>query len=386
MRRIVEVCVLLALALAGMPSSAMPLGARTLLHGHAVARQLAEVAPPPQIWTVTFDANGGVLIGEDESGGLGSGRPTSVTNGCSMGELPVAIRTDYIFEGWFTAADDGEQVTPETVINSDMTLYAHWQCRFAFGDGDDWTQLPDGSWKSGATADGATNSLSMTVNGAGVVSFRWKTSCEDYFNFKGMLLRQDGLSFRVDGEERGFTNGIMSGWAECSFEVDGAGSHTFTWSYIKDVSGLEGEDCAWVDAVAWTPAGITIDMGGGKSVTVPQTWIEAHENLVRNNGGSVSAALQATAANGRMSVAECYVVGVDPESTTNDFKITSFPLKADGTPDLENIVFDPPEAKWNVEGARPVVKGTASLDGEWQAVTEENKAGFRFFKVEVVLP
>ena len=53
---------------------------------------------------------------------------------------------------------------------------------------------------------------------------------------------------------------------------------------------------------------------------------------------------------------------------------------------MENIVFDPPEARWNVEGARPVVKGAASLGGEWQAVTEENKAGFRFFKVEVVLP
>ena len=61
-------------------------------------------------------------------------------------------------------------------------------------------------------------------------------------------------------------------------------------------------------------------------------------------------------------------------------------MKADGTPDLENIVFDPPEARWNVEGARPVVKGAASLGGEWQAVTEENKASFRFFKVEVVLP
>jgi len=80
------------------------------------------------------------------------------------------------------------------------------------------------------------------------------------------------------------------------------------------------------------------------------------------------------------------VVGINPESTTNDFKITSFPMKADGTPDLENIVFEPPTARWNVEGARPVVKGAASLDGEWQMVTEENKAGFRFFKVEVVLP
>ncbi len=31
-------------------------------------------------------------------------------------------------------------------------------------------------------------------------------------------------------------------------------------------------------------------------------------------------------------------------------------------------------------------KGAATLDGEWQTVTEENKAGFRFFKVVVELP
>ena len=47
---------------------------------------------------------------------------------------------------------------------------------------------------------------------------------------------------------------------------------------------------------------------------------------------------------------------------------------------------DDAAARWNVEGARPVVKGAARLNGEWQAVTEENKAGFKFLKVEVVLP
>ena len=31
-------------------------------------------------------------------------------------------------------------------------------------------------------------------------------------------------------------------------------------------------------------------------------------------------------------------------------------------------------------------KGAATLDGEWQTVTEENKAGFRFFKVVVEVP
>ncbi len=184
--------------------------------------------------------------------------------------------------------------------------------------------------------------------------------------------------WRMDGE---------TGWTQRELTFVG-GENTVKWVYFKDRTGSEGEDCAWVDGVTWTPRGtdVVVDMGGGKSVAVPQTWIEEHPALVAAAGGNAEAALAYKAANGRLSVAECYVVGVDPESTTNDFKITAFPMKADGTPDLENIVFDPPEVRWNVEGARPVVKGAASLDDEWQAVTEENKASFRFFKVEVVLP
>jgi hypothetical protein len=60
----------------------------------------------------------------------------------------------------------------------------------------------------------------------------------------------------------------------------------------------------------------------------------------------------------------------------------------DGTPDLENLSFEPEQSKWNVEGAHPVIKGKATLGGseEWQTVTDENKAEMRFFRVEVQLP
>ena len=133
-----------------------------------------------------------------------------------------------------------------------------------------------------------------------------------------------------------------------------------------------------------------VDSAQNSSISVPEKWLNENLGLTvewcNAHSSLATSLLQTKAANGRMSIAECYVVGVDPESATNDFKITSFPMKADGTPDLENIAFDPPEVRWNVPGARPVVKGAATLDGEWQAVTEENKAGFRFFKVEVVLP
>ena len=91
----------------------------------------------------------------------------------------------------------------------------------------------------------------------------------------------------------------------------------------------------------------------------------------------------------RLSVVECYVVGLDPGIATNDSRITSFPMKADGTPDLENIAVDPPKSQWNVPGARAVVKGAATLDGEWKSVegaTAAEKAAMRFFKVTVELP
>ena len=45
------------------------------------------------------------------------------------------------------------------------------------------------------------------------------------------------------------------------------------------------------------------------------------------------------------------------------------------------------QKEWNVQGAAPVLKGWTTLEGgEWQAVTDENKAEMRFFRVEVELP
>ena len=215
------------------------------------------------------------------------------------------------------------------------------------------------------------------------MSFWCKVSCEhdedNTFTWDRLMVYTNGveiMDWRMDGE---------TDWTQRTLTFAG-GENTVKWVYYKDKSDIDGEDCAWVDAVTWTPASVSVDVGGGKSVSVPQTWLEEHPAIVAAAGDDKTAALQRIAANGRMSVVECYVVGLDPEKAGEDFKITSLPMKADGTPDLANIVFDPPQAEWNVPGATPVVKGAATLDGEWQTVTEDNKAGFRFFKVVVEVP
>ena len=132
-------------------------------------------------------------------------------------------------------------------------------------------------------------------------------------------------------------------------------------------------------------ADIVVDAGGGKTVSVPRTWIKGHPALVAAAGGDAEEAVRnGTAANGR-KVWECYVLRLDPQVATNDFRIASFSMKADGTPNLAGIVLEPPQAQWNVP-ATYKVKGAATLAGPWGDVTAGGNPAYRFFKVVVELP
>ena len=40
--------------------------------------------------------------------------------------MPTPTRSGYTFAGWFTAVSGGTQISSSTVINSNVTYYAHW--------------------------------------------------------------------------------------------------------------------------------------------------------------------------------------------------------------------------------------------------------------------
>ena len=66
--------------------------------------------------TVTFNANGGETDTET----------IRVIDGLTIKEMPTATRTGMDFRGWYTGITDGVQVTTNTKITEDITLYAHW--------------------------------------------------------------------------------------------------------------------------------------------------------------------------------------------------------------------------------------------------------------------
>ena len=75
--------------------------------------------------------------------GVGEPVTLSVWLGEKVGTLPEPTKNDYLFVGWFTAPEGGEEITSETVLGftADTTLYARWSqafCMISFdGNGAD---------------------------------------------------------------------------------------------------------------------------------------------------------------------------------------------------------------------------------------------------------
>ena len=74
--------------------------------------------PEPTTYTVTFDANGGVLDGD---------ATVEVEEGEKITGAPTASREGYTFDGWFDAATGGDEIVLSTyTVTKDVTLYAQY--------------------------------------------------------------------------------------------------------------------------------------------------------------------------------------------------------------------------------------------------------------------
>ena len=71
----------------------------------------------------------------------------SKPEGSQIGSMPIAIRGDYEFDGWYTKPDGGTKVTQASIMqNNNLTLYAKWRYApteityYLYGNGKGWLQ------------------------------------------------------------------------------------------------------------------------------------------------------------------------------------------------------------------------------------------------------
>ena len=120
-----------------------------------------KASSPTTKYTLTYNANGGKVT------------PTSKTlnKGSKYGTLPTPTRSGYTFNGWYTEKNGGTKVSSNTIINSNVTIYAHWKKnntsitknKTALFVGDSITYGKDGHY-SWANYIGEHYDLKKTVN------------------------------------------------------------------------------------------------------------------------------------------------------------------------------------------------------------------------------
>ncbi len=262
-------------------------------------------------YTVTFNSNGGMV----------SETSRSVQKDTVVGQLPVATRNGYTFNGWWTASSGGTQITPTTVVTANATYYAHWiSASFTLGGDANWSQQTDGSWRSGVITDSQSTWMETTVSGEVAVSFQWKVSSEATF---------DKLSFYVDGQLEEFISGTAD-WRQKYVIVTGIGTHTLRWTYSKDGSVSRGEDCAWIKDYQWgVDTGpewtivngvlVGVELRGHTSVTIPSTVTSIGSNMFENCSGLVSVTIPDSVKDiGERAFFQCGLTSVIiPNSVTN---------------------------------------------------------------------
>ncbi len=113
---------------------------------------------------------------------------------------------------------------------------ADWFGQFSafYNDGD--------AAQSGDVFDGQESWMQTAVSGEGIITFYWKVSSEQNYDF---------LEFYIDGVIQDQISGPQD-WQQMIYTLD-SGSHTLEWRYFKDGSVSDGSDCGWVNKLEWVP-------------------------------------------------------------------------------------------------------------------------------------
>jgi len=162
-----------------------------------------------------------------------------------------AIFDKALSEGEIQALYVGGGITPQPPSDS-LSEALDTGLSFITGGSADWFSQTMISYygadavQSGDISGSQDSWMQTTVNGEGTVSFYWKVSSEDDYDF---------LEFYIDGSLQDQISGSVD-WRQETYVITTSGSHVLEWRYVKDGSTDSGSDSGWVDKVEWVPISV----------------------------------------------------------------------------------------------------------------------------------
>jgi len=186
-----------------------------------------------------------------------------------LSNLKTADAGDYT-----VVVSNPSQVLTSAPANLSVHLPSSWSVGAAVdAPGLAWSSLGNSAWfaetnithdgyaaaQSGVLLDNQQSTLQTVVSGPGTVSFWWKVSSEQWFDF---------LNFAVDGRVQAAISGEVD-WQFEQFNLPG-GSTVLSWTYAKDPDVSFGLDAGWLDEVTVAtnppviiqqPLGVKVPMG-----------------------------------------------------------------------------------------------------------------------------
>jgi hypothetical protein len=185
--------------------------------------------------------------------------PRSVTTGTSItatyptsppGGKPSVSPSSTIGNFWGVNFVDGAPVlTLNQALDNAALGFTNSGNNNWYPQTDTWT-CGGSAARSGPIGNSQSTSLQTTVRGPGKLSFYWKVSSEEGYDYLRLYLdatKNDSITGEVD-------------WTLKTVAIP-AGLHTVTWRYSKDGEWSVGSDCGWVDKVVYKgPVGAAIPL------------------------------------------------------------------------------------------------------------------------------
>lgn len=186
----------------------------------------------------TPDANSALYVSPFSISETTTIKAVAIKDGMKTSEIATATITRQL------------QLSLNAALDTDIAITANGSAEW-IGVRDSAAKVGVGYAKSGVIGNRQSTSLSVIVSGKGAFSFWWRVSCEGYGEYDCDLATFSAPDADIQELKR---DGIMPEWEKITASFSTDGEHTLTWTYKKDKSDADGDDCLYLDGFSWTPA------------------------------------------------------------------------------------------------------------------------------------